>query len=83
VVVGLLAAAVLTIVMVSKSRQARVWDVRGTAIAVPSDPASLEEGHRLFRARGCAECHGENGAGTPPRKLPPQPIPKRLTPPKK
>jgi len=28
-----------------------------------SDPASIERGRYLFATRGCAECHGSNGAG--------------------
>lgn len=33
-----------------------------TAVAAP-DAATLERGKYLFNSRGCAECHGSNGAG--------------------
>ncbi len=41
----------------------RQVDVTVSAVAVPSDAASLERGAYLFASRGCAECHGANGAG--------------------
>ncbi len=41
----------------------QTWTVDVTPIAIPEDAASIEEGHRLYLARGCGDCHGENGAG--------------------
>jgi mono/diheme cytochrome c family protein len=32
-------------------------------VAFKDDAASVERGHYLFMSRGCAECHGANGAG--------------------
>lgn len=32
-------------------------------IPLLNDSASIEHGRYLFQARGCAECHGENGGG--------------------
>ncbi|MEW5850990.1 MAG: cytochrome c [Myxococcota bacterium] len=40
-----------------------VWDVQPQAIQIPDDAVSQKEGQRLFGARGCAKCHGEDGAG--------------------
>lgn len=33
------------------------------AVPVPGDAASLARGHYLYASRGCAECHGADGAG--------------------
>ncbi|HMC14772.1 MAG TPA: cytochrome c [Albitalea sp.] len=33
------------------------------AVELPTDAASLERGHYLYSSRGCAECHGADGAG--------------------
>lgn len=42
----------------------RTYDVEATAIAIPSDSASIAEGERLARIRGCYNgCHGENAEG--------------------
>ena len=41
----------------------RKWDVQPTAVKVPDDEASVKEGQRLFGARGCKKCHGEDAAG--------------------
>ncbi|EPG73255.1 cytochrome C [Leptospira fainei serovar Hurstbridge str. BUT 6] len=30
---------------------------------IPTDPASIEEGKRLYFSRGCVDCHGKNLAG--------------------
>ncbi|ABM38454.1 c-type cytochrome [Polaromonas naphthalenivorans] len=66
VVVAAAAAVVGTQLAERKSqRQVRLnlqpvtW---ATAVAAP-DAATLERGKYLFNSRGCAECHGSNGAG--------------------
>lgn len=33
------------------------------AVLLPTDNAALERGRYLFESRGCAECHGADGAG--------------------
>jgi mono/diheme cytochrome c family protein len=33
------------------------------AVALPADATSLERGRYLYSSRGCAECHGADGAG--------------------
>ena len=38
-------------------------DVAVTPVALRTDAASLERGRYLFMSRGCAECHGADGAG--------------------
>ncbi|MGZ5251802.1 MAG: c-type cytochrome [Caldimonas sp.] len=38
-------------------------DVAVAAVALPGDAAGLERGGYLFRSRGCADCHGADGAG--------------------
>ncbi|MFZ5446761.1 MAG: c-type cytochrome [Myxococcota bacterium] len=41
----------------------RHWDVQPAAVAIPTDEASIKEGGRLFGARGCKKCHGDDGGG--------------------
>jgi len=64
---GLLAVLVATLVgtrIVSESKLGARFEVRPFAApALPDDEAALAEGRRLFAARGCAECHGEDGGG--------------------
>src|SRR5262249_20137781 len=47
----------------SEHKLARIVTVDVKPVAIPTDPASLERGHDLYDARGCAECHGRDGAG--------------------
>ena len=66
VLVLLLALAVLIAVSLwlGEQKRTRTVPVQVKAITVPSDAAALERGRYLFASRGCAECHGANGAGT-------------------
>src|SRR5690349_13421805 len=32
-------------------------------VAIPATPQALERGAYLYNSRGCADCHGANGAG--------------------
>ena len=41
----------------------RVIDIKVKAVAIPSDAAAIERGRYLYASRGCADCHGANGAG--------------------
>jgi mono/diheme cytochrome c family protein len=34
-------------------------------VAIPADAASIERGRYLYATRGCADCHGSDGAGAP------------------
>ncbi len=61
--VGVVAVAVGVMVGISMSRQATIYDVHVAPIDLPTDEASLAEGERLFMARGCGDCHGEDGTG--------------------
>jgi mono/diheme cytochrome c family protein len=47
----------------AERRAARPFNVAVKAVSVPTDAAALERGRYLFTSRGCAECHGANGAG--------------------
>ena len=66
VVAGLavLAVAVVFIgLQLGERRLARRVEVPVQPVALASDAAGLERGRYLFASRGCAECHGANGAG--------------------
>ncbi len=41
----------------------RHWDLEPTPVKIPLDEMSVKEGGRLFGARGCKKCHGDDGAG--------------------
>ena len=60
VAAGLAAALVPTL---SDRKQHRLIDVPVAAIAFHVDDATLVRGKYLFDTRGCASCHGEDGAG--------------------
>jgi mono/diheme cytochrome c family protein len=47
----------------SEAKLHRKIDVQVAPVAIPTDQAALERGAYLYKSRGCAECHGENGAG--------------------
>jgi hypothetical protein len=51
--------------MASASRQSATYDVDGATFEIPTDPASIAEGERLFVSRGCgsADCHHPDAAG--------------------
>lgn len=65
----LVALAALALVVVAAAqflaqrKLNRAIDVNVAPIAYVTDEASLARGKYLFQSRGCAECHGENGAG--------------------
>jgi len=66
VVAGLavLAVAVVFIgLQLAERRMARRVEVPVQPVALASDAAGLERGRYLFASRGCADCHGANGAG--------------------
>jgi mono/diheme cytochrome c family protein len=45
------------------AKRERTLSVPARTIALRDDPASIGRGHYLFESRGCAECHGHDGAG--------------------
>ncbi|WP_114970345.1 c-type cytochrome [Rhodoferax ferrireducens] len=59
----LLVVAVLAGVQMAEHKRMRVITVPVTPVAYTTDAAALERGRYLFQTRGCAECHGANGAG--------------------
>lgn len=65
--VGALAvlAAVLVVVglQLGERKANRRIEIAVQPVPVPTDAAALERGRYLYTSRGCAECHGANGAG--------------------
>lgn len=49
--------------MLADRKQSRHIEVPAHALVIPDDAAALARGEYLYRSRGCAECHGANGAG--------------------
>jgi mono/diheme cytochrome c family protein len=61
---GVLAGGVVLVgLRAADSRMARKVDVPAKPVALRSDAASVERGKYLFSSRGCADCHGADGAG--------------------
>lgn len=61
--IALLGVTVIYVLMGSELR--RTFDIAGTAITVPDDIASIAEGERLARLRGCnGGCHGKTTTGS-------------------
>ena len=46
-----------------EQKMARTIRVAVAPVAIVADPAHITQGRYLFNTRGCAECHGTNGAG--------------------
>jgi len=65
VVVLLLVLAVIVLagVQMAERKRMRVVTVEVAPVAYTTDAAALARGRYLFQTRGCAECHGANGAG--------------------
>ena len=61
--VVLAAAAVAIGYQLGLRKMARTVSVAVKAVPYASDAQSLQRGKYLFESRGCAECHGANGAG--------------------
>ena len=62
VVLGAVAYAVVYVM--SERILGRHYDAPASALAVPSDAASIAEGRRLATLRGCLGCHGKDAEGT-------------------
>lgn len=56
-------AATLIAAEFGDRKMQRVVSVKVPEVALRSDAAGVERGRYLFMSRGCAECHGANGAG--------------------
>lgn len=63
VVVGLLVVTAGVVYAMSSARENAVFTPAPSSFVIPTDAASVAEGERLFHARGCADCHGEDAAG--------------------
>ncbi|GAB4426357.1 MAG: hypothetical protein Kow002_15690 [Anaerolineales bacterium] len=63
VLLGLPLLAVLTLYAIGQVRLNKIYPVAVQSVPIPADPASLNEGRRIFRYRGCEACHGENLEG--------------------
>lgn len=61
--VTLLAIAAVVVTLLSTSRARRTYPVQDVPVTLRTAPEDLAEGERLSRARGCADCHGEDLAG--------------------
>jgi len=59
-VIGVIALALIAAAVIyamSERTLRRSYDARGTSVAIPADSASIAEGERLARVRGCPGCH--------------------------
>lgn len=57
------AAAVLAAQLMAERKAQRRFELPAYAVAVRTDAAGLERGRYLYESRGCADCHGSDGAG--------------------
>ncbi len=62
--IGLLVVVVIAVWMMSSVRMNKTYTIESTSLTIPSDAAAIAEGKRQFATRGCADCHGEDGAGS-------------------
>jgi mono/diheme cytochrome c family protein len=61
---AVLAAALVVVGLQLGERKAnRRIELAVQPVPIPTDTAALERGRYLYASRGCAECHGANGAG--------------------
>lgn len=64
--VALTLMAIITVLVgkqLGERKMARVIKVPVPALALRADAGALEQGRYLYGTRGCADCHGANGAG--------------------
>lgn len=61
--VVMVAAIAIIGTQLAERKRTRQIDIKAMAVAIPSDAASIERGRYLYASRGCADCHGANGAG--------------------
>lgn len=61
--VALAAATVAAGSQLAEHRKNRRVEVPTTPLRLPGDAAALERGRYLYTSRGCADCHGADGAG--------------------
>lgn len=63
ILVILMVLANVTLYALGESRLKQVYTVPEETLALPTDPASLADGKRIFQFRGCEACHGEQLEG--------------------
>ena len=63
ILMGLLALGMGALYTAGRLRLSKHYDVTPVPVAIPTDPASLAEGKRIFQYRGCEACHGEHLQG--------------------
>lgn len=64
VILGVAVAALLAYALQQfGARKDRRVEIAAYDFAIPADAASIERGRYLYLTRGCAECHGADGAG--------------------
>ncbi len=56
-------AVALVGTQLAEKKRTRQVEVKVLPVAIPTDAASVERGRYLYASRGCADCHGANGAG--------------------
>lgn len=61
--VALAAIAVGIGLVLAERTMARRIDVPASPVALRDDPRAIERGRYLYMSRGCADCHGADGAG--------------------
>lgn len=62
--VVVVATATLAALLANSDRKLhRIVPVQVHPVAYTVDPGAIEHGKYLYRARGCGECHGDDGAG--------------------
>ena len=60
---GVAAAAISGALLLGDRKLERTVDVRVVPVPFTRDAAAVRRGQHLFESRGCAECHGADGAG--------------------
>jgi mono/diheme cytochrome c family protein len=61
--VGLIIVALVGVFIISNTQINKTYDVQPAAVAIPTDPAAIAEGKRLYTTRGCVDCHGADSSG--------------------
>lgn len=62
--IGLIVLIALAGYVASERRINKTYEIAVEPLTVPTDAASIEEGHRLTVIRGCVDCHGTDYGGT-------------------
>jgi mono/diheme cytochrome c family protein len=63
VLIGVVILSVATVYGLSQARLSHAYSIAAEALALPTDPASLEHGKHVAIISGCVDCHGPNLSG--------------------